>query len=450
MEPIDSPDSPKAKRRSFLKATVSSGVSTTAGASLSIQKLDAGNFTQLPFVVGIIGLGGMGMTHLKTLTSRTDVNVAWLCDPDQKRLSDAMKFAREQSGQSPQACADLRRVLDDQRVEAVWIATPDHWHVPASCLALQAGKHVYVETPCCHNLHEGQLLEEAVAKSGKRLQVGTQSRSGECMREAIKLLRSGAIGQVLVAKAWNSQRRGSIGRQTPSAPPPELDFELWLGPVPPVAYRKNLLHGSWRWFHDFGCGDMGNDGVHDIDVALWGLGVDRFPNRIACLGSKQFFDDDQQFPDTQYSILEFDDSSAPLGKRQCVFEQRIWSPYVQEGYENGAAFYGTEGFMLVGHNVGWKLYGAKNQLKMESQGKPELAGHHQNFLSAIRDDSLHCNADISVGRLSAGVVHLSNIAARVGRVLQYDPIHHSIVGDEEAARMQRREYSPGHWASPSA
>lgn len=446
MEKHSRTSQPQARRRNFLRSSVASGLA--ASSEFALHGSQAAAYTANPYVVGIIGLGAMGTSHLKTLLSRSDIQIAWLCDPDQNRLGDSIRTAGGQSGQNPKACADLRQVLDDPRVEAVWIATPDHWHAPASWLALQAGKHVYVEKPCCHNLHEGLLLEKAVAKSGKRLQVGTQSRSGDCVREAIQLLGAGAIGEVLVAKAWNSQRRGSIGRQSPESPPPELDFELWLGPVARVPYRKNLLHGSWRWFYDFGCGDIGNDGVHDIDVALWGLGVDRFPNRIACLGSKKFFDDDQQFPDTQYAILEFEDRRASRGSRQFVFEQRIWSPYLQEGYENGAAFYGPEGFMLVGHNAGWKLFGPKNQLLKESQGKPDLAAHHQNFLNAIRDTTQSCHADVSVGRLSAGVVHLCNIASRVGRVLHYDPVSHTIQGDQEAARMQRREYVDSHWASP--
>ena len=175
------------------------------------------------------------------------------------------------TGKSPKTVADLRRVLDDPRVDAVWIATPDHWHAPAAILALDAGKHVYVEKPCCHNIREGRLMVEAVARSKKHLQVGTQSRSTACVRDAIDRVHGGAIGEVLVAKAWNSQRRGSIGKQHPSSPPPELDFDLWVGPAPMVPYQSNLLPGIWRWWYDFGCGDIGNDGVHDIDVACWGL-----------------------------------------------------------------------------------------------------------------------------------------------------------------------------------
>src|SRR6185312_13641516 len=180
--------------------------------------------------VGLIGAGGMGSHHLRALAGRRDAEVAYVCDVDRDRLAEAAVVVETGSGKAPKAVKDLRHILDDRRVEAVWIATPDHWHAPAAILALDAGKHVYVEKPCCHNLREGRLMVEAVARSGKHLQVGTQSRSTAVVREAIERVRGGAIGEVLVAKAWNSQLRRSIGKSTPSEPPPQIDFDLWLGP----------------------------------------------------------------------------------------------------------------------------------------------------------------------------------------------------------------------------
>ncbi len=216
-----------------------------------------------------------------------------------------------------------------------------------------------------------------------------------------------------------------------------------------VPYRSNLLPGIWRWWYDFGCGDIGNDGVHDIDVACWGLGVDTHPGRIACLGGKSFFDDDQQFPDTQYAVFEYPDAAGPGRAKQLIFEQRIWSPYVQEGYENGAAFYGTAGVMVIGHSVGWTLYGPRNKKIAERTGPADLAAHHQNFLDCVRGKSQSPNADIHVGHRSAALVHLANIAARVGRVLHFDPRSETIVGDSEAAALLARSYRDGHWAVPA-
>ncbi|HWG42240.1 MAG TPA: Gfo/Idh/MocA family oxidoreductase [Gemmataceae bacterium] len=428
-------------RRTFL------GAASLGAAALTV----AGPAQAAPnrqLVLGMIGPGGMGTHHLKQLCSRKDVTVAYVCDVDEKRLAAAAKLVESATGKAPKAVKDLRRVLDDGGVDAVFIATPDHWHAPASILALDAGKHVYVEKPCSHNIREGRLMADAVKRSGKQLQVGTQSRSTPCVQEAMTRVRSGEIGDVLVAKVWNSQLRRSIGKTKPTAPPKYLDFDLWLGPVPAVPYRANLLPGIWRWWYDFGCGDIGNDGVHDIDVALWGLGVATHPERVSCLGGKYFFDDDQQFPDTQYAVFEYAIEGKPAGKKQLIFEQRIWSPYVQEGYENGVAFYGTKGLLVIGHSVGWKLYGPKNKLIAEKTGRPDLAAHHTNFLDCVRGDQKQLSADVTAGHLAATIVHLANIATRVGRVLRFDPKEEQILKDSEANGMVGRKYRAGHWAVP--
>jgi predicted dehydrogenase len=428
-------------RREFLRqAGLGAAAWTVAAATARAASGD-------PLVLGIIGPGGMGMNHTRLLASRKDVKVAYVCDVDSNRLDAAAREVETRSGSVPKPVRDMRDVFNDRSVDAVFIATPDHWHAPAAILALDAGKHVYVEKPCCHNLREGRAMMDAVHRSGKLLQVGTQSRSTAVVREAMEQIRSGAIGEVLVSKAWNSQLRRSIGKTQPSSPPPELDFEAWLGPAPVVPYRTNLLHGVWRWWHEFGCGDIGNDGVHDIDVALWGLGVDTHPSTATCLGGRYFFDDDQQFPDTQYAVFEYPVPGTVV-KKQLIFEQRIWSPYVQEGYENGAAFYGTKGLLIVGHSVGWKLYGPKNKLIAEKTGGADLAAHHQNFFDCIRGEQKQLNADVKAGFLSASLVHLANIAARTGRVLQFDPEKEQILNNAEAARLLGRTYREGHWAVP--
>lgn len=426
-------------RRTFL---IGAGA-VAAQAAAGIARADAASAV----TIAVIGTGGMGGNHVRQLAARKDVRLAYLCDVDRQRLDAAAKNVASIAA-APKTVGDLRQVLDDKQVDAVWIATPDHWHAPAALLALDAGKHVYVEKPCCHNVREGRLLIDAVRRSGKCLQVGTQSRSTECVREAIGRIHGGEIGEVLVAKAWNSQLRRSIGKSAPSEPPPHLDFDLWLGPAPKVDYRPNLLPGIWRWWYAFGCGDIGNDGVHDIDVACWGLGVETHPSRVTCLGGKYFFDDDQQFPDTQYAVFEY--ASGQTGRtKQLVFEQRIWSPYVQEGYENGAAFYGTKGLMMIGHSVGWKLYGPRNKLLTERTGGADLPAHHQNFLDCVRGEQTRLAADVEAGHRSAALVHLANIAARVGRALRFDPLQEQIADDAEANDLLRRDYRD-HWAAPRA
>ncbi|MHC5544763.1 Gfo/Idh/MocA family protein, partial [Singulisphaera rosea] len=263
-----------------------------------------------------------------------------------------------------------------------------------------AGKHVYVEKPCSHNIREGRLMLEAARRNKRVMQVGMQSRSSETVRQGIQLLRDGAIGDVLVAKAWNSQKRKDIGRAQPSTPPEGLDYDLWIGPAPMVPYQANRLHYNWHWWYAFGTGDMGNDGVHELDIARWGLGVEDPPATVAAIGGKYAFDDDQQFPDTQYVVFEFPGDGRVGHKKQLVFEQRIWSPYPEHGAENGNAFYGTKGMMILTKNEGWTIAGGAS-----AKGAVSVASNHQNFLDCIRNGGTP-NADIEVGHRSATLCHL--------------------------------------------
>ena len=430
-------------RREFLQAAAVSAAAVAIGGQARAASAAADKIT-----LGFIGPGGMGLGHIKELCKRTDISIAAVCDVDAEQLGVAVDYIRANSDSRPRAESDLRKVLDDPSIHAVFIATPDHWHAPAAILALNAGKHVYVEKPCCHNIREGRLIADAVKASGKLLQVGTQSRSTDCVREAMQRVHEGEIGEVISAKAWNSQRRGNIGKSQPSPPPAHLDFDSWVGPAPMVEYRSNLLPRSWRWWYNFGCGDIGNDGVHDIDVAVWGLNVSSHPERVSCLGGKYFFDDDQQFPDTQYSICEYPVAGTEK-KKQLIFEQRDWSPYVQDGYENGAAYYGTNGCMIVGHTVGWKMYRERNKLVAERSGAADLVAHHNNFLDCIRGTQKTLNADIHAGLLGAGIVHLSNISARRRMLLEFDSAGERVLNDPQADAMIAREYRAGHWAVPA-
>lgn len=430
----------KTHRRGVLKQAGS--VSLAAATASAVHAASSSDRVR----VGVIGPGGMGMNHVRNLAKRKDAQIVAVCDVDQSRLEVAASHVESETGERPAATGDMRTLLDDSSIDAVFIATPDHWHAPAAILALEAGKHVYVEKPCSHNVREGRLMADAVKRSGKVLQVGTQSRSTDCVAEGINRVLNGEIGDVLVAKAWNSQRRGSIGHSDPSKPPAQLDFDSWTGPAPTVPYRKNLLHGVWRWWYDFGCGDIGNDGVHDIDVALWGLGVTTHPETATCLGGKYFFSDDQQFPDTQYAQFEYSPDASPGERKQLIFEQRIWTPYTQEGYENGAAFYGTKGLLIMGHTVGWRLYGERNRLIAERKGRADLIAHHTNFFESVRGNAKP-NAGIEVGHRSATIVHLANIAARTGEVLSFDPDRERILNNDIADQMLRREYRD-HWGTP--
>jgi predicted dehydrogenase len=435
---MSSPTSPD--RRTFLAGAAAS-VATAALTSRAAGAADRVG-------VALIGCGGMGNNHLRMLAARPDVRVLAVCDPDANRLAESARTVEKASKQSPKGIKDLREVLDDKAVDAVWIATPDHWHAPATILACAAGKHVYVEKPCSHNVREGRLMLEAARRHNRAVQVGTQARSSTHALQAVQRLRDGVIGDVLSAKAWNSQLRRNIGKQKPAKPPAHLDFDLWLGPAPQRPYQSNLLHGIWRFWYDYGVGDIGNDGIHEIDVARWGLGATGHPSTVAALGSKYFFDDDQEFPDTQCCLFEYPDDGKVGSKRQLVFEQRIWSPYTQEGLENGVAFYGTKGYMIVGKGS-FRVFGPKNVPgEAFTKGQPDLAAHHQNFLDCARSGG-RPNADVEEGHLSATLAHLGNIACRVGRVLHFDPKAEQIIGDDEANRLVRRTYRDDHWAAPA-
>lgn len=437
-------NSPNRTRRSFLKE---SGAGVAGAAALSwTGPVPAASQTD-KILVGAIGLGGQGTYLAKSFAKQKDVDVAYVCDPDSRRAERAAGAVEAIRGKRPQVVTDLRHILDDRSIDAVTVATPDHWHGPATLLACEAGKHVYVEKPCAHNVREGRLMVEAARRHDRVVQVGTQSRSSEPVIEAMNLLREGAIGEVLVAKAWNSQKRANIGQARPSQPPKELDYDLWVGPAPLMPYQSNLLHYHWHWWYAFGTGDIGNDGVHDIDIARWGLGVETHPSTVASLGGKYFFDDDQQFPDTHYVVFEYPGDGTVGERRQLIFEQRIWSPYRQEGCANGNAFYGTKGMLLLGKNDGWKLFGPRNELLKSSDPGGMGEPHHRNFLDCIKNGQ-RPHADITIGHRSATLCHLGNIAARLGRTLQFDSHRERIPDDEQADDLLHREYRTGHWAVP--
>jgi len=431
-------------RRRFIQQTVTA-VAATGAFGLPSPARAAGANERI--ILAVIGPGGMGSNLLNSFAAQKDVEIAYVCDADSDRMAKAAQAVEKIAGKPSKQKKDMRRVFEDKSIDAVIIATPDHWHAPATILACEAGKHVYVEKPCSHNLREGRLMVEGARRYKRVVQTGTQSRSTEHVMRAMELLHKGAIGDVLVAKAWNSQLRGSIGKSQPSEPPSNLDFDLWLGPAPAVPYRKNLLHSIWRWWYAFGTGDMGNDGVHDIDIARWGLGVKTHPSKITAMGGKYFFDDDQQFPDTQYVAFEYGGAGIDGRPKQLIFEQRIWSPYFQEGYENGNAFYGTKGVLILGKNGGWQLFGPRNEPRDKMSGRPDGPAHHRNFLECIKNDK-RPNADIETGHLSAALCHLGNIATRIGRAIQFDPEKEQIKDDEEAASLLRRDYREDHWAVP--
>lgn len=423
-------------RRSFV-----AGVSATAISMPGI--LQAFQTPRSKLKVALIGCGGRANSHLAEFQNLAEVT--WVCDPDQRRLAD---FERATGAKGTN---DMRRILDDKEVDAVVISTPDHWHAPAAILACDAGKHVYVEKPCSHNFVEGALLLAAARKNNVVVQHGTQSRSNRLIVDAIQLIKEGTIGDVLMAKAWNIQRRENIGKSTPSKAPDNVDYDAWIGPAQFMPYQSNRFHYSWHWWHNFGTGDIGNDGAHEMDIARWGLGVDGFPETTVAVGGKYYFDDDQQFPDHATCVFEWPGDGQIGNRRQLMFEMRIWSKNYPYNVDCGVEFYGTRGMIMVSKRGKLMVWTEDNQLVDAPKPKeviPLASSHQADFLKAI-ETGQRPTADIEIGHQSTALIHLANIAVRTGKQLQFDSKSQSIINDSEANRLLGRTYrEEGHWSVP--
>lgn len=428
-----------ASRRDFLRHSATGVVAATMWrGAMAYQANDK-------LRVGLIGCGGRGMHDAGLFAGMPNVEVAYVCDcDDNRRAAAAKKF----DVPSMRAISDLRRMLDDKSLDMVLVTTPDHWHSPASILGCEAGKHVYVEKPISHNIREGRLLVNAADRNKVHVQHGTQSRSTQMMIDAVKLLREGIIGNVLVAKCWNIQRRGSIGRGQDADPPAGFDYDTWVGPAAMIPYRTNRVHNRWTWWYHFGTGDMGNDGVHDIDYTRWGLGVDTHPTKVSALGGKFLHDDDQEFPDTQQVSFEYPGDGQVGNRKLLIYEQRLWSTNYPHNVDSGAEFYGTKGQMFLSRRGKIQVLDDTNKTRTVpvALGVQDDASHVKNLVEAIRAGK-PLNADALTGHLSTSLCHLGNIATRLGRSLTFDPDTEQIIGDEEANRLVTRDYRD-HWGRP--
>lgn len=433
-------------RREFL-TTASSGLLSAGliGATAFQNSVLAAGSAERIVKVALIGCGGRGTHDIQLFRNNPGVEVTWVCDPDNERRG---RVAKSLGVPDNRSTPDLRQLLNDDALDAVVVATPDHWHSIASIMACNAGKHVYVEKPISHNIREGRLLAAAAARNKVHVQHGTQSRSTQMMIDAVRLLREGIIGNVMVAKCWNIQRRGSIGRGMETDPPAGFDYDTWVGPALMVPYRTNRVHNRWSWWYHFGTGDMGNDGVHDIDYTRWGLGVETHPSTVSAVGGKYMYDDDQEFPDTQQVTFEYPGNGKVGSRRMLIYEQRLWSTNYPHNVDSGAEFYGTSGQMFLSRRGKIQVIDEKNRpvdvpVKTESQND---VAHVQNFLAAIRENS-PLNADALTGHLSTSLCHLGNIATRVGRALKFNHETERVIGDDEADALTQREYRD-HWGKP--
>jgi len=437
-------------RRDFLRnaAAFGAGVAALGGGIAAAQEkaktkskkkaeVDAGPVKKSPdaVVVGMIGTGGRGTQLTSAYSGLPGAEVRYVCDVDQAAVGSAASLVEKRQGKRPEAVTDLRRVLDDPKVEAVVIATPDHWHTPAALLALKAGKNVYVEKPCCHNPHEGELLVEAAKKYGKVVQHGTQRRSSKNLQEALNRMGKGELGTVRFSRGWYTNNRPETGKRTPAPVPPGLNWELWQGPAPEQPFTENVVPYKWHWYWTWGTGECGNNGVHSLDVCRWGLQVD-YPTKATASGGRYYFKDDQQTPDTHFATYEFP------GDKVIHWEGRSCLPTKIEGSGFGIAFYGDKGTMVL-DGAGYEIRDMKDKVVENKKEKLSDIPHHENFLGLIRGTEKKQNAPIEEGYKSVLLCHLGNIAWRVGRTVKLDDQTHRITGDPDAEKLWRREYRPG-------
>jgi predicted dehydrogenase len=408
-------------RRHFLHASLASlPAFAAAGAARAGEKI----------TMGIIGVRGRGKDLVRGFSANADVEIAYVCDPDLTVIPAALKALPARHKREPKVVQDMQEIFADKTVDAVAIATPDHWHALATIRACQAGKHVYVEKPISHTLIEGRRMVEAARKYNRVVQVGTQRRSGEYLREATEVVRSGKLGKVPFARAWIAGNRKSIGKLSDAKAPDRVDYNLWLGPAPERAFNPNRFHYNWHWFWDYGTGELGNNGIHGLDVIRLLLGVDA-PQRITSGGGKFFYDDDQETPDTQVATFDF-------GTCSVVWEHRIWARTGLRNKSFGIELVGEKGTLVV-DDKGWKV---ENGPDLSGKVTPVEAPHLRNFLDCLKSGK-RPNADIEEGHKSTRLCMLGNISYRLGRTLKFEAASETIVGDAEANKMLGRTYRKG-------
>jgi predicted dehydrogenase len=382
--------------------------------------------------VATVGIRGRGQSHYDAFSKNKDTTVVALCDIDSRLFGSAAKKVEDRQGKAPQLVGDLRRLMDDKSIDVITIATPNHWHALAAVWACQAGKDVYVEKPVSHNVSEGRKIVDAARKYGRIVQAGTQSRSSAAVREGMEYLRSGQLGKVYLARGLCFKPRGSIGHKADESVPDGVDYNVWLGPAPDRHFNPNRFHYEWHWNWDYGNGDIGNQGIHQMDVARWGLGMNTLPNHVISSGGRYGYKDDGETPNTQVAAFRYDDC-------MLEFEVRGLPTNDEKGVKIGNLFYGTEGCMVVNGNS-WATYlGHKNEPGPSGKGGGDP--HFENFIKAVKSRKPEdLNAEILEGHLSSALCHLANISYRLNRALVFDPTTESFPSDKEANALVTREY----------
>jgi len=419
--------------------------SAAAGLAASRPSLASANDTVR---VACIGVRGQGNSHIKSYSAMPNVEIAAICDIDESVLDMRLKQVEDSGKKRPARFTDFRKLLEDKSIDAVSIATPNHTHSLIAISACQAGKDVYVEKPCSHNIFEARQLVAAARKYNRIVQHGTNSRSTVACREAMQKLQEGIIGDIYMARGLCFKWRDTIGH-TPEEPVPAgVHYDLWLGPAPKRPFSRNRFHYNWHWNWDYGNGDLGNQGIHEMDIARWGLGV-KYPSKISAIGGHFMFDDDQNTPNTLVASFEFNEGSK---KRMLVFEVRHWMSNHEAGIGErvgkngkkdsntiGNLFYGSKGYMAIDGYGTYKTFLGRDQEPGPSRS--EGGNNWANFIQAVRSrNRADLNAEIEEGYLSTQLVHLANISYRLGRTLHFDAETLTCKNDPEANRMFSRNY----------
>jgi predicted dehydrogenase len=418
----------KENRRSFARNAVLAGT----GAFLSLNSRAKGANERISLAL----IGGRNEGRSVALRAiKAGAEIKTFCDIDQAILDKVNPDLEKAQGRAPAVTRDFRRVLEDKNVDGVIIATPDHWHTHMALLACQAGKDVYVEKPLSQTIKEGHLIRDAARKYNRVMQVGTQRRSGEHFHSAAEYVASGKLGKVCLVKAWMCQVRASIGNPPDQDPPSTVDYDVWLGPAPKRPFNRNRFHYTWRFFWDYGNSELGNQGVHMLDVALMAIQAMRrkehcLPTRTSGHGGIYWLDDAKEVPDTQTLTYDFGDLMLVWELRSFASRDPI------EGTRAGTGFYGTEGTLIL-DGAGWKVYGKKNQVEMAVKSSGLF--HEKNFLDCMRSRK-RPNADVEIGRLSTTLCHLGNICHHLGRDVRFDPSTETFGADQEANALLTKQY----------
>jgi predicted dehydrogenase len=424
-------------RRLFLQATAS--LAALAATNLSEARSWAQDDvpTESPgekVVLGIMGVNGRGSAIARGMMEAGNTEIGYICDVDSRAAVRAGDLVSEVQKKAPKVVGDFRRILDDPGIDVLVVAAPNHWHAPATILGCAAGKHVYVEKPCSQTAAEGELAIQAARKHQRIVQMGTQRRSWPGIVEAIHKLHEGVIGEVLYARTWYNNRRPSIGHGKQTAVPDWLDWRLWQGPAPERPFKDNIVHYNWHWHWHWGNGELGNNGVHGIDVARWGLAV-TYPIRVTAGGGKYRHDDDQETPDTMMVTFDFPEH------KTITWEGLSWSPLGPHDSGFGISFHGSDGSLVI-HSNAYKIYDLKNEEVSSGSGAGGDQEHFADFLDAVHTGRLP-NADIEKAHQSTLLCHLGNIAYRTGSTLHTDPLSGHIRDNRAAQDLWSREYAPG-------